>query len=44
MLSAYSWLSVALDLALIVLEVWKCLKPTKFYMLNIFGFSNFPKK
>ena len=35
---------MALDLALIVLEVWKCLKHTKFYMLNIFGFSNFPQK
>ena len=35
---------MALDLALIVLEVWKCLKPTHFYMLNIFGFYNYPQK
>ena len=44
MLFAYSWLSMAVDLAQIVLEVWKCLKPTQFYMLNIFCLNNFPKK
>ena len=27
-----------------VLDVRKNLKPTQFYMLNIFGFNNFPKK
>ena len=35
---------MALDLAQIVLEVCKCLKPTQFYMLNIFCLNNFPKK
>ena len=42
MLSAYSWLSMALDLAQMVLEVLKCLKPTQIYMLNIFCLNNFP--
>ena len=27
-----------------VLDVGKHLKPTQFYMLNIFGFNNFPQK
>ena len=44
LLSAYSWLSMALDLAQVVLEVRKNLKPTKFYMLNNICFNNFPKK
>ena len=44
MLETYSWLCKALDLAQMVLEVRKNPKPTQFYMLNIFGFSNFPKK
>ena len=35
---------MALDLAQMVLEVWKNPKPTQFYMLNIFDFNNFPKK
>ena len=35
---------MALDPAQIVLEVWKCFKPTQFYMLNIFCQDNFPKK
>ena len=35
---------MALDLAQMVLEVRKNLKPTKFYMLNTFGFNNFPQK
>ena len=35
---------MALDLAQMVLEVWKNPKPTQFYMLNIFGFYNFPRK
>ena len=40
MLSAYSWLSMALDLAQMVLEVRKNPKPTQFYMLNNFWFNN----
>ena len=35
---------MALDLAQMVLEVRKNPKPTKFYMLNIFYFYNYPKK
>ena len=35
---------MALDLAQMVLEVRKNPKPTKVYMLNIFGFNNFPQK
>ena len=35
---------MALDLAQMVLEVRKCLKPTQFYMLNISCLNNFPKK
>ena len=35
---------MALDLVQIVLDVRKNSKPTQFYMLNIFGFNNFPKK
>ena len=44
MLSAYSWLSMALDLAQMVLEVRKNPKPTQFYMLNIFDFYKYPQK
>ena len=44
MLSAYSWLSMALDLAQMVLEVRKNPKPTQFYMLNNLCFNNFSKK
>ena len=44
MLSAYSWLSMALDLAQMVLEVRKNPKPTQFYMPNNLCFNNFPKK
>ena len=44
LLSAYSWLSMALALAQMVLVVWKNNKPTQFYMLNNLGFNNFPKK
>ena len=44
MLSAYSWLSMALDLAQMVLEVRKNPKSTQFYMLNKLCFNNFPKK
>ena len=35
---------MALDLAQMILEVRKNPKPIQFYMLNIFGFNNFPKK
>ena len=35
---------MALDLAQMVLEVPKNPKPTQFYMLNIFGFYNYPQK
>ena len=35
---------MALDLTQMVLENRKNLKPTQFYMVNIFGFNNFPKK
>ena len=35
---------MALDLAQMVLENQKNLRPTQFYMLNIFGFNNFPQK
>ena len=35
---------MALDLAQMVLEVWKNPRPTQFCRLNISGFNNFPKK
>ena len=35
---------MALNLAQMVLEIWKNPKPTQFNMLNIFDFYNFPKK
>ena len=35
---------MALDLSQMVLEVRKNPKPTQFYMLNIFGFYNYPQK
>ena len=38
---AYSWLSMALDLAQMVLDVRKNLKPTQFYMLNILCYNDF---
>ena len=44
MLSAYSWLSMALGLAQMVLDVRKKLKPTQVYILNNLYFNNFPKK
>ena len=43
LLWAYYWLSMALGLAQMVLDVRKNLKPTRFYMLNNFCFNNFPK-
>ena len=42
LLKAYFWLSMAL--AKMVLDFRKNLKPTQFYMLNIFCLSNFDKK
>ena len=44
MLWAYSWLSMALGLAQMGLDVRKNLKPTQFYMLNNLCCKNFPKK
>ena len=44
MLSAYSWLSMALDLAQMVLEVRKNPKTTQVYMLKKLCFKHFPKK
>ena len=44
MLSAYSRLSMALDLAQMVLEVQKNFKHPKFNVLNIFGFNDIPQK
>ena len=44
MLSAYSWLSMALGLAMNVLNVLKNLKPTQFYLLNNLCYNNFAKK
>ena len=40
----YSWLSMALDLAQMILDVQKNLKPTQSYMLNNLCFNNFPRK
>ena len=42
--SAYSWLSVALDLAQMVLDVWKTLKPSQVFMLNNLCYNNFAQK
>ena len=42
LLKAYFWLSMAL--AKMVLDFRKNLKPTQFYMLNIFCLNNFSKK
>ena len=44
LLSAYSWLSMTLDLAQMVLEVRKSLRPTQFYMLNNLCYINFAQK
>jgi len=44
LLLAYSWLSVALDLAQMVIEVQKHLKATQFFMLNSLCFNTFPQK
>ena len=43
-LSAYSLLSIALDLAQMVLDVRKNLKPTQFYLLNNLCYNNFAQK
>ena len=44
LLLAYSWLSMALGLAQMVLDVQKNLKSTQFYMLNNLCCNNFSKK
>ena len=44
MLLAYSWLSMALGLAQMVLDVRKNLKSTQFYILNNLWLNNFSKK
>ena len=41
---AYSWLSMALDLAQMVLDVWKNSKPAQAYMPNNIEFNNFIQK
>ncbi len=47
MLLSYSWLSLVLDLALdltqMVLEVWKYLKPTQFFIPTAFVFTTLPR-
>ena len=43
LLSSCSWLSMALYLAQMVLEVRMSLKPTQFYIMYIFCHNNFPK-
>ena len=43
MLSAYSWLSMALGLAQMVLDFQKNFKPIQFYMLNNICFNNFSR-
>ena len=44
LLAAYSWLSMALVLAKMFLDVQKNLKPTQFYLLNNLCFNNFAQK
>ena len=44
LLLAYSWLSMALDLAQMVLDVLENLKPTQFYRLNSLCYNNFAQK
>ena len=44
MLSAYSWLSLALDLAQMVLDVGKNLKSTQWIILDNFCFNTCLKK
>ena len=44
MFSAYSWLSMALGLAQMVLDVGINLKPTQLIILDSFCFNNFSKK
>ena len=39
-----SWLSMALGLAMMVLDVQKNLKPTQFYLLNNLCYNNFAQK
>ena len=44
LLSAYSWLSMVLDLAQMVMDVRENLKPTQFYLLNNLCCNNFAQK
>ena len=44
LLLAYFWLSMALGLAQMVLDVWKNLRPTQIYMLNNLSYNNFAQK
>ena len=44
LLPAYSWLSLAPDLAQMVLDCQKNFNPTQFYMLNNICFNNFAQK
>ena len=44
LLLAYSWLSMALGLAQMVLDVQKNLKPTQLIILDNFSWNNFHKK
>ena len=39
-----TWLSMALGLAMMVLDVQKNLKPTQFYLLNNLCYNNFAQK
>ena len=41
---AYTLLSLVLDLAQMVLAVWKNLKPTQFYLLNNLCYNNLAQK
>ena len=43
MLSDYSWLSLALDIIQMALDVRKSWKPTQFIILDNFCFNNFSK-
>ena len=40
----YSWVSEALDLTQMVMDIWKQLKSTYFIIPNNFSFNNFSKK
>ena len=44
LLLAYSWLSLALDMVQMALNIWKNRKPTQLIILDKFYFGNFSKK